>query len=182
MNNNQNTIAQIESYFVRSVSVILAFTCVAKTASSFGHATVLRIPNEALPLTNAQAMQAAAALECVVLVILAFVGRVETRLAAILWLCSVFAVYRVGAAIMTGSQSTCPCLGSLTEKLHIAHATANAIMAALLSYMFAGALMFLVLRLLSAKRETRAILFRRAAGVRWQNRAQTNERPEFSRV
>ena len=94
MNNNQNTIAQIESYFVRSVSVILAFTCVAKTASSFGHATVLRIPNEALPLTNAQAMQAAAALECVVLVILAFVGRVETRLAAILWLCSVFAVYR----------------------------------------------------------------------------------------
>ena len=143
---NHSKLTRLELYFLRSIMAILAFTCVAKIISAFGQTTLLRIPNDVLPLTNGQVMLAAAVLEGFVLVMLAFGGQAVMKLAAVLWLCSTFAAYRIAAELLTGGQAPCPCLGSLTARLQITDVSANRVMGGLLCYMAAGSVAFLILR------------------------------------
>jgi hypothetical protein len=137
-----------EQFFLRSVIVILIFTCVAKITSSSSRSPIFFIENDVLPVTNRNLVQYAAVMEGIVVLILVFARQEIIKHFANIWLCLIFIGYRIGAVIV-GSQSLCPCMGSLNEKLRISDATAESIIIGLLSYMFLGSVIFLFLKRVS---------------------------------
>ena len=129
--------------FLCSAGLIFAITGIAKIFSSFGSAKVLL---ELDPIVGVQfrhlmfvvgAVEIGASVFCI--------ASRRTRVAALLvaWLSCLFLIYRLGVWWL-GWQVPCHCLGTLTDLIHLAPATADNLMKIVLAYLLVGSMVCLV--------------------------------------
>jgi hypothetical protein len=125
------------SLFSASLVVILMMTAAAKLISAGGAAHLLDLPDPLFALSNRTVMVLAAAVELALALSIMIRGwNMPTALAS-LWFGSILLVYRLALAIVAPS-APCPCLGTLTEQLHISARTAGMTLSAVLAYILIG--------------------------------------------
>jgi hypothetical protein len=128
--------------FFGSVAISLLMTAFAKLISASGSSHILESVDPIIPLRIRQLLWLVSAIE--VVVALALVTRMCDRwkLYLIVWLSVQFIGYRF-MAYLRGGQSHCPCLGNVTDSLHISPGIAEGFLLALIAYMLLGSLIFL---------------------------------------
>jgi len=131
--------------FINSAIWILTMTSCAKLFSSLGNAKVLDIPDGLLPMSVRQTLELVGATEVAVVLVLWKAESAFTKLAFICWLGLNFVLYRLFMVILTVGKP-CPCLGSITDRLHISTAAANRVLAVVAWYLLLGSLFFISTR------------------------------------
>jgi len=129
--------------FLFSAGLIFAITGIAKIFSSFGSAKVLL---ELDPIVGVQFRHLMFAVGVVEIGASAFcIASARTRVAALLvaWLSCLFLFYRLGVWWL-GWKMPCHCLGTLTDLIHLAPATADNLMKIVLAYLLVGSVVCLV--------------------------------------
>jgi hypothetical protein len=128
---------KLRRFFILSSGGLLFVTAVAKLVSASGNARILQYldPVLAIPFRNVfwsvGALEIAVALVC-------FFGKQEMLQAGLIaWLATNFVVYRLGL-LWVGYHKPCPCLGNLTEALHISPHTGNTVLKIILAYLLIG--------------------------------------------
>ena len=76
-------------------------------------------------------------LELVVALVCFFSKRVYLQAGLVAWLTTNFVMYRLGL-LWVGYHKPCPCLGNLTDMLHISSQTADTAMKIILAYLLIG--------------------------------------------
>jgi hypothetical protein len=125
------------SWFVRSATVILAVTGVAKVWTAFAPMKLLAVADPIMGISFGHLMLVVGVVELVIASICLF-GKSQTlKLGLIAWLATNFVVYRFGLWWM-GWHKPCSCLGNLTDALHISPQLADNIMKVILAYLLLG--------------------------------------------
>jgi hypothetical protein len=123
--------------FVGSASMILILTSIAKFISGFGTAPLLDEQDPIFGTSFRIAYLVVGTIELTV-GIFCFVGEgFNLKLYLLSWLSTVFVIYRFGLIFLNYHKS-CSCLGNVTQSLHIAPATADSIMKAVVCYLTLG--------------------------------------------
>jgi len=129
--------------FLFSAGLIFAITGIAKIFGSFGSAKVLL---ELDPIVGVQFRHLMFVVGVIEIGASAFcIASARTRAAALLvaWLSCLFLFYRLGIWWL-GWKVPCHCLGTLTDSLHLAPATADNLMKIVLAYLLVGSVFCLV--------------------------------------
>jgi hypothetical protein len=137
------SIEAIVAAFICSCGAILVLTTAAKTVGVFGNSLMLEVPDVLFPVNNRTLLSIAAAGELGAVAIMLGSGRREFKLKAILWICMIFSIYRLGSWLM--GQSSCPCLGPLIEDLPFSPQVVSRMLTGLLVYMCGGSLVLLLI-------------------------------------
>jgi hypothetical protein len=130
-----------ETFFVIFAAAVLALTGAAKVYSAFGRATILTQPDPVFGIVMAQLMLAVGIAELLVAGICFFPRMRVLALTLVAWLATSFLVYRTGLA-MVGAHF-CPCMGTVTDALHIPLATADFALKTALANLLVGSYWFL---------------------------------------
>jgi len=125
------------NFFIYSAGILLAITAIAKLISSLGDAGILKNPDPILTISFQHIFWIVGAVELVISFFCFFGIRVELRLGLIALLATNFVMYRIGL-ILIGYLKPCPCLGNLTDALHILPKTADTAMKIILAYLLIG--------------------------------------------
>jgi len=128
--------------FFLSVGCLLLLTALSKFISRFGTARILQASDPIFGFQYEYLFEIAGVFELGVAAICILSKDVVLRGALVLWLSTLFLVYRLGLSVR-GIQH-CPCLGNLTEKLHLSLNTADTIMKCILGYMLVGSAIILI--------------------------------------
>lgn len=140
-------------FFHRSAGLLLLFTGAAKLASGFGNARILKDADPVFGMKFGHLMIAASAIELAIATVCIFrTGRVWAT-ALIAWLATGFLVYRIGLYAI-GWYRPCPCLGNLTDALHISPQLADNAMKVVLAYLLAGSYWILIRHWRSSRENT----------------------------
>jgi len=131
-----------KKWFCYSAVVILIVTGGAKVWSAFGSAHILQSHDPILNLHFNQLMFGVGILELAIAGVCLFTKRETLSLFLIAWLGTGLFVYRLGLW-WTGWQHPCPCLGNLTDTIHISPNVADNIMKIALAYLIAGSYVLL---------------------------------------
>jgi hypothetical protein len=123
--------------FIFSAGLLLLFTSVAKLISVGGSARIWEVDDPILHIELRHLFWLVGLLELVVSAICFFSKQVWLAAGLVAWLSSIFCFYRLGL-VLIGFQKPCPCLGNLTEALHISLPTAALVMRLILAYLFIG--------------------------------------------
>ena len=123
--------------YVGSVQIILIFTAFAKLFSAFGNVKILAVMDPSLGISNRNLFIIAAVFELLVVACVHFCRNMRTQCLLILWLCYALIVYRI-SIWCEGVSKPCPCLGNLTDAIHIPSQTADMAMKIILAYMLVG--------------------------------------------
>jgi hypothetical protein len=125
----------------------LLFTALAKVGSSFGHANILRMSDPLIGLQFRYLFLVGAGMEAVVAWVCLFDKRTWLAAGLVAWLSTIFLTYRIGL-VMIGWERPCPCLGNLTDALHISPEIADTWLKVILAYLLIGscAVLFLLWR------------------------------------
>lgn len=123
--------------FICSVGVILAMTGLAKIISAFGTAKLLSLKDPILEVSFRQIMVLAGVFELAISGICFFSNRINLQIRLTAWFATILVVYRMGLWF-TNWQHPCPCLGNLTDALHISPGVADGFMKAMLGYLLIG--------------------------------------------
>ena len=108
----------MKTFFITSVIVILLLSAVAKLVSATGKAKILTRRDPLVGLTYGRVLLFAAALDSITVVALLATRAKSLQLVMIACLSLVFGAYRAGSAL-TGAPPLCPCLGTVSQALHI---------------------------------------------------------------
>jgi hypothetical protein len=123
--------------FILSAGVLLFLVAAAKLISSFGTATVLRMPDPILSIPFRQVFRVVGLLELIITAVCFFSKNIELRVGLVAGLATTFVLYRLGL-LWVGYHKPCNCLGSMTSELHISSAFADTIMKIILAYLLIG--------------------------------------------
>jgi hypothetical protein len=123
--------------FIISAGAILAITGIAKVWSGLGTAKVLAVADPIIGVQFGHLMLVVGIAEIVVALICLFCKWHTLALGLVAWLATNFVVYRFGL-IWVGYHKPCPCLGNLTDALHISPQTADTGMKIILGYLLLG--------------------------------------------
>jgi len=123
--------------FFLSAGVLLLLTAAAKLLSASGTMGILDYPDPVFLISYRHELPLVAFIELAVAFGCFFGQKIALRAITVASLSSAFMVYRV-AAFMIGPDRVCPCLGTLTQTLHIDPKTANTAMLIILGYLFCG--------------------------------------------
>lgn len=123
--------------FVYSAGVLLLITAAAKFVSGFGSAGILQRADPILNLPFRSLFWFVGGLELAVAIISLFSKDTGWPVILIAWLSTNFAVYRVGL-LWVGYLRPCPCLGNVTDALHVSPHTADSVLKAILGYLLVG--------------------------------------------
>ena len=116
---------------------MLFLTALAKLISSFGDVAILQEVDSVLLVSYRTEFIVVAVIEFIV-VLYCFISKSSCfKLLLIAWLATCFIVYRLGL-LWVGSESYCPCLGSLTDIIGVSPKVADIAMKVLLFYLFVG--------------------------------------------
>ena len=120
-----------------SWGLILGVTGLAKVCSAFGSSRILLQPDPIVGIKFRELMFCVGLLELGV-AIACFMSK-KTYLSALLtaWLSTSFLAYRAGLWWLDWHVS-CPCLGTLTDALHVSPVLADSVIKVLLSYLLIG--------------------------------------------
>jgi hypothetical protein len=128
---------KIISVFVYSAGALLLITAVAKLISSVGNARILETPDPILAIPFREVFVAAGILEFFVALACFFSKRIVLQVGLVAWMATSFLIYRLGL-LWIGYHRPCPCLGNLTDKLHIPSQTADTAIKIILAYLLIG--------------------------------------------
>jgi len=131
------SITTADSIYISSVQVILSVTAFAKIFSAIGTDSILAVVDPIFGVSNRSLLIASGLLELSVVAYVYFCKSINTRKFLILWLASVFSLYRLGIW-WTGLPKPCPCLGNLTNALNLSPHAADTIMKIVLAYIVLG--------------------------------------------
>jgi hypothetical protein len=123
--------------FVYSAGVLLAITAIAKFVSSAGDNRVLQNPDPIMAIPFRNFFWFVGTIEFMVALVCFFGKRLELKIGLIAWLATSFLVYRLGS-LLVGYRKPCPCMGNLTDALHIPEQTAETAMKIILAYLLIG--------------------------------------------
>src|SRR4051794_7454944 len=114
----------LRKWFVRSVACILTLTALAKLVSASGEAKILNYPDPIFSVKYSIMLFGTAAIElcCVGL----FLSKCQAFAKSwiICWLGFPFLLYRV-TVVLLGEKRLCPCLGNITDRVHLAPLLVN---------------------------------------------------------
>jgi hypothetical protein len=120
-----------------SFGTLLLITAVAKLLSALGSAPILTYPAPLLLVSYRSVFLIVGTLELVVALNCFFSQRMVLKMALVAWLASNFLLYRLGL-MWVGYRKLCPCLGQVTDALHISPETADTVMKIILLYLLIG--------------------------------------------
>jgi hypothetical protein len=127
----------IINLFIFLSGLLLLATAAAKLVSASGHAGILRMTNPIFGISFRNVLWIVGFLELVVALI-CFLGKQQKlKIWLIAWLATCFLMYRVGSVVMYNSKF-CPCLGNLTDALHISPQAADTTAKIILAYLLLG--------------------------------------------
>jgi hypothetical protein len=130
----------ISKVFIYSVLLLLTATILAKVMTYINAPRLLQYQNPVLRLPERAVIVISVVFELAVIVGVMVISSPRTKALVILWMCTLFAAYRVLASLSPLPPRLCPCLGRL-EWLGIPDDFADSLAKALLIYMAAGALL-----------------------------------------
>ena len=112
-------------------------TAFAKIMSALGDAGILHGPDPIFGLEIRTVLLVAASIESIVALVCLRGMRSTLQVGLVLWLSNTFVLYRVGLWIVKYDKP-CPCLGTMTDALHISPQAADLAMKILLAYLLIG--------------------------------------------
>jgi hypothetical protein len=137
--------------FFISVVVILTVTGILKTISAFSGVKFLALRDQVFTfLTIQQLLIAIAILELSIVLLLLIAKSDILKLYVIAWFSSCLIIYRVGLAWIKPNMP-CPCLGRVTDWLHIRYEVVNCVLEIICFYLFCCSCGLLVSKLFSYK-------------------------------
>lgn len=145
-----------KSWFSFTAGMILAFTGTAKLWSAIGNARILNSYDPILVFQFKHLMIAAGVLELVVAGLCLFGKSKILPPILIAWLATILLAYRIEMWLI-GWQRPCPCLGNLTDALHIPPQTADMVMKIILGYLLIGSYATLFWLWRQRKKESMAV-------------------------
>jgi hypothetical protein len=102
-----------------------------------GHAPILQIPTPILSFSYQKVFLLVGVCELIIGLICFFGTKSIFQVALVSWLATCFSIYRLGLFI-GHYQKPCPCLGNLTNALHIPPQTADTATKIILAYLLIG--------------------------------------------
>jgi len=129
--------------FLGSAGAILAVTAAAKLLSAFGTAEVLGRPDHLLLLPYRWILLGVAAIELMVVGVLASSSLPKVKLLTLLWLSLSFILYRL-AKLVFNVPDPCHCLGQIAANLPVQPATLDLLLKGVIAYLFGGSLALLI--------------------------------------
>jgi len=123
--------------FMLASGALLAITSLAKIISAFGITGMLDKSDPILGVHFRTLLWLAGALELMAAYICFFSKQIITQVVMIAWLSTMFLTYRLGL-LLIHYHSPCPCLGNLTDAIHISPQTADTAMKIGLAYLLVG--------------------------------------------
>jgi hypothetical protein len=123
--------------FIYTSAILLLCTAVAKFISTSGSATILKVNDPIFGIPFRVVFWAVGTIEVAVALNCFFGRRTGIQAGGIAWLATCFLLYRVGL-VLVGYHKSCPCLGSLTDALHVPPATAASVMRIVFGYLLVG--------------------------------------------
>ena len=128
---------KIAQLFLYSAAVVLLLTAVAKFIGSFGPAAILRMSDPLMGFQFRDLFRIVGGLEVAVVLVCFISKRIWLPAGLMAWLATNFLLYRV-SLMLVGWHRPCPCLGNLTDALHIPPQTADTAMKIILAYLLIG--------------------------------------------
>lgn len=123
--------------FCVSSGIIFFITGMAKLLSAYGKAKILNYTDPILGIQFGHLLFAAGIIELAVAAICLMSKSHFAQTAVTAWLASSLLTYRLGL-FWIGWHRPCPCLGNLTDSLHIPPQTADTAMKIILAYLLLG--------------------------------------------
>jgi hypothetical protein len=133
----------IRVLFVKTSGWIFAITGIAKFVSAFGKAKLLGYHDPITNLTFHHLMLLGAIVEISVALFCLLLNKFILATKLIAWLATVLIGYRIGLWLAHW-QSPCPCLGTLTDAIHIPPEVADTVLKAILGYLLCGSYFILL--------------------------------------
>ena len=132
-----NDTQKLTRWFILSSGTILLITGIAKVLSAFGEARILGTNDPILGVSFRSLMSLAGVIELVISGICFLTNKYALSLDAIAWIATVFLSYHFGLSYVHWHRP-CPCLGNLTDLVHIPPSLANLILTWVAIYLFLG--------------------------------------------
>jgi hypothetical protein len=123
--------------FVVSCGFLLFLTAFAKFFSAAGHAGILHEPDPIFSITFRHLFYAVGCVELSLSIICLLGDCLELRLLFLASLSTCFVIYRIGMNWINYHRP-CPCLGTLTETLHVSPQTADTAMKYISAFIVIG--------------------------------------------
>src|SRR5208283_189138 len=123
--------------FLCSAGGLLLATAAAKMVSSLGHSRILLQRDPVSTLLFRDLFQVVSVVEIVIAFVCLFSRRIWLSAGLLAWLATSFLSYRL-VLLWAGYRKPCPCLGNLTDVLHIPPQTADTAMKIILVYLLLG--------------------------------------------
>ena len=124
-------------WFIISTGSILCVTGLVKIISIHGDAKILELSDPIFQISFRHLMSVTGNLELIISAFCFFGKKTVLQIGVIAWLATVFLLYRIGL-IAVGYRRPCPCLGNLTDTLHISPQAANTTAKIFLAYLLVG--------------------------------------------
>jgi len=123
--------------FLCFVAVILLAVAAAKVISSVGRDRILLERDPVSGLRFRDLFRVVSVVELLIALACLFSKRIWQSAALEAWLATSFLIYRI-VLLWAGYRKPCPCLGNLTDVLHISPQTADTAMKIILGYLLVG--------------------------------------------
>ncbi len=131
----------MKPHFIRliicSLGALLLATAIAKLVSAAGTARSLQQPDPVFLIPFQRVFAMVGTLEIFTALVCLFGKRVKLQACLVAWLATNFLLYRL-TLLLIGWHKPCPCLGNLTDALHMSPKTAHNAMKIILAYLLIG--------------------------------------------
>ena len=134
--------------YLRTAAFLLVLTAFAKIWSASGHAKALLLTDPLFGIHFHRLMALAAIVELTVACVCLLDKSSKVASAVVAWLAGMLVLYRIGLNLIHW-HVPCPCLGNLSDALHISPATADMAATCVLVYLLFGSLGIIMYNLFS---------------------------------
>jgi hypothetical protein len=150
---SENKCVRWSNRYFRTVGILLFFIALIRTICLLGnHECYLYTPDPLfIKFSSFSVILATVIFEVAIAISLFLVHSIKTRVLLILWLSSLFTVYRIGVWIYFPTWVSCSCRGFFSKWLKISEQTVDQIAFSILLFMIVGSLLVLTLHYISKK-------------------------------
>jgi len=129
--------AKLIRLFVKVAGFLLLVTAIAKLISSMGEARILKELDPVVHITFKMLFMSVGLCELIIALFCILTDKIKLQVICLAWLSTGFLLYHF-AIWWIGYRKPCPCLGNLTDALHIPPQTADTAMKIILAYLLIG--------------------------------------------
>ncbi len=128
---------KIISYYFYSAGALLLITATAKIITCFAGIPLLQMPDPIMLIPYRILFLLVGTLELVIAWVCLWRNKTALKAQLVAWLATCFIAYRLGLFLFDHLRP-CPCLGNLTDALHISPQTGDVAMKIILAYLLIG--------------------------------------------